>query len=216
MIFGIGDLALLVRRHIESESEHQVVAHAVHTEYLESPSLDGVDVVAFESLSTSHPPDEVSAFVAIGYRNMNEERATIVGEMSSLGYMMISHISPDATVMDPLSIGGNSIVMAGTLVEPYVEIGSNVIVWSGCQLSHHVKIRDHCYLGPRVALAGRVMVESYSFLGLNSSVRDHVTIGSRTVVGMGVTILDDTEPGSVYKAPAPQLLNVASGQLEDL
>ena len=193
-----------------------MVAHTVHSEYLESSTLDGVDVVAFESLTTSHPPDEVSAFAAIGYRSMNEARATIVGEMNSLGYTMISHVSPGATLMGPFSIGANSIVMAGTLVEPYVEIGSNVIVWSGCQLSHHVKIGDHCYLGPRVALAGRVVVEPFSFLGLNSSVRNHVTIGSRTVVGMGVTILDDTEPGSVYKAPAPQLLNVASGQLEDL
>lgn len=216
VVFGVGDLARLVRTHLEADSDYQVVAFTLHAGFIDDATCEGLPVVPFEMLATTHPPETTDLFVAIGYRNVNRLRADVVDEAKRAGYHLATYVSTKAVITGQVVIGENSMVLDGTVIQHNVTIGRNVLVWSGCHISHDSVIGDHVYVAPRAALAGRVTVEPYAFIGLNASIRDHVTIGAESIVGMGAVILDDTPPASVTRAPGGERMALKSHELESL
>jgi carbonic anhydrase/acetyltransferase-like protein (isoleucine patch superfamily) len=83
-------------------------------------------------------------------------------------------------------------------------------------VGHHTEIQDHCFLGPHSVVLGDSTVEPYCIIGANATVRAGVTIAAGCIIGAGALITRNTRPGSVYLAPASELVPGSSADLSAL
>src|SRR5581483_6632136 len=195
VIFGTGDLAQLACVYLRADSPHQVAAFTVHAAYLKETRLLGLDVVPFETLTQTHPPEAYDMFVAVGYKRVNKAREEIYHECKARGYKLITYVNSKAAVWGEVTLGDNCFIFEENVIQPFVTIGNNVICWSGNHIGHHARIGDHC------------------FVGVNATFRDGVKIGRGCVIGAGAAIMKDTSDEEVYAVKTTEVSRVKSHQL---
>lgn len=212
VLFGIGGTAQVMHYQL-GRAGHRVAAFTVDAAHLREPSLLGVPVVPFDEVAHRYSPERHSMMVAIGYAKVNRLRAERCAQAKSVGYRLLSYISPTAIVWDGCPIGEHCKIGEASIVQPFARIGENVFIGSGCIVGHHAVLGDHCFLASRVTLGGGVVVEPYAFVGGGATVRNKVTIARGSVVGAGAVLLRDTVENGVYAATDAQLLPVSSSAL---
>ena len=201
VIVGATDFAEVAKVYLDADSPYTVCAFAVHERFIgERKTLLGLPVVPFERLVESHPPGEYEAFVAIGFSKVNRIRTELVAEATAKGYRLLTYVSTRASHLGHFTIGANSFVFEGNVIQPFVSIGDNTIVWSGNVLGHHSTIGDNCFLASNIVISGRCTIGDGSFIGVGATIRHGVTVGPGCVIGAGALILEDTEPRGIYKA----------------
>lgn len=213
VLFGSGAVARLVRYLLEQESGHEVVAITVDRDHLEEAQPSDLPVVPFEELADHYPPGEFGLFIAVGYREMNGLRAARYRAAKSLGYELISHVSPRASTWPDLDIGDNCLVMDNVVIQPFSHVGNGCILWSGSHIAHDVRLGDHCYVAARAAVSGFATVGARTFLGTGSVIRDGITVGERCLIGAGSVITHDVPADSIYAAARPRVLPGTSDRL---
>jgi len=197
VIFGTASFAELVHYYLSHDGGYEVVAFTAHRDRITTPRFCGLPVVPFEDLERLHPASAHQMFVAVGYRKVNQIRASIYHECKTKGYTLLTYVSPKCTNM-AASIGDNCFVFEDNTLQPFVHIGNNVIFWSGNHIGHHSTIGDHCYITSHVVVSGHCRIEPYCFLGVNATLRDSITIAESCVIGAGALIMKDTTPKQVY------------------
>ena len=197
VIFGVLDTAELAHYYLTHDSAHEVVAFAVHQEYLKEPYFHGLPVVAFETVQEVYPPQDFDFFAPMTGRKMNKNREQVYNDAKAKGYKLISYVSSKATLFNN-PIGDNCFILEDNTIQPFTTIGNNVVLWSGNHIGHHGQIKDHVFFTSQVVLSGHCVVESYSFFGVNATIRDYLTIAEGTLVGMAAAVTRNTEPWGVY------------------
>ena len=216
VMFGDGKLARTFLYFLEHDSPFEVTAIAVDRAWLDAEPVIPLPRVAFEEVTDHYPPETHDMFIALGYRGMNRVRQERFEAAKSLGYRLISHVSPRASVWPDLQVGENCLILDECVVHPYVEIGDDTIIWSGSHVGHGSTVGNHCFIASRSALSGDVTVGDRSFLGTNCTIRDGVTIAPMSAVGAGVIVTADTTEGQVMAPPVPRILPGTSDRLPRL
>ncbi|MBP1991139.1 acetyltransferase [Paenibacillus eucommiae] len=216
IIFGIGDFAELVYYYFKNCSDYNVVAFTVNKLYINTEKYLGVPIVAFEDIEKKYPVEENDMFIAIGYSKVNKIRRDKFLEAKQKGYNLASFISSNAIVAENATIGANSFILEGVIIQPFVCIGDAVILWSGCHVGHHSTVNNYCFLAPSTSLSGYVTINELSFIGNGAIIRDSVIVGKENVIGAGVVILNNTNDKSVYKSSEGSLLGITSDQLRSI
>lgn len=98
-------------------------------------------------------------------------------------------IDPSATVSQQATIGLNTFVAPGAVINSLATIGKGVIVNSNSIVEHNVTIADYCHTAPGSVLCGGVTIGSLSFVGANAVVKECCNIGNGCVIGAGATVL---------------------------
>ncbi len=200
IVFGLLDNSSLAHFYLKNDTEHEVVAFSVSSEYMTGiQKFEGLPVIPFEDVEKELPPSSHRFFAPMSYRKMNRLRADVYNQIKQKNYEMINYISSTAILAPGINIGENCLILEKTVIQPFVSIGSNVIIWSGAQISHHASIGDHVFLGAQAIISGHCKIDSYSFLGVNSSVREGIHIKEGVLVGISSSIIGETEPWSIYK-----------------
>lgn len=215
VIFGAGSLAHLAYIHFSNEGLYEVAAFTVNEKYLPINRIFDLDVVPYEQIEQTHPPEEYSMFVAIGYKNGNKERARIYFDCKSKKYNLVSCLSYQVNQLEYVRVGENCLIMPNAIIQPFAEIGNDVIVWGGSYIGYQSRIGDHTYIAPEAAIAGEVEIGQYCFVGINATVKNGLTIAPESVIGAGAVILKNTEQGNVYPGLQAQVLPVAVSKLRD-
>lgn len=216
VLFGTGPVAKMAHFLLTNESAHEVVACTVDRGFLKQERAFGLPVVPFEEVVDRYPPDECAMFVAVGYRRMNHLRAEKCAAARSMGYELVTHVSPRASTWADAVIGDNCLVMDQVVVHPFVRLGNDVIVWSGAHIGHESVVEDDCFIASHAVVSGFVSLGRNSFVGTNATIRDGVRIAPETVVGAGAVITKDTRERGVYVSPKPALLAASSDRLPNL
>lgn len=198
IIFGIGEFAELVYYYLQHDSEYNVVAFTINHAYRQEDTFLGLPIIDFEDLGNSHPPETVRMFVAVGYNNLNKNRAKKCQEVKAKGYSLISYISSHAVVWPDLIIGDNCFVMESVIIQPFSKIGTGVIAWSGARITHNTVIGDYCFLAADATIGGDVIMGAYCFIGMNATLRDKIVVGESCLVGAGALLLTDAPGNSAY------------------
>jgi sugar O-acyltransferase (sialic acid O-acetyltransferase NeuD family) len=193
VIVGDSAFAEIAYEYFTYDSEYQVVAFSVETDYLKRDTLFGLPVVPFENLETRYAPGEHGFFAANVYTQDNKLRARLYRQAKEKGFMPASYISSHAFVWRNSQIGEHCFIFEDNTVQPFVKIGSNVVLWSGNHIGHHSTIKDHCFVSSHVVVSGFVQIGEYCFMGVNSTVANNTTIGNNCTVGAGALILGDVE-----------------------
>ena len=213
VIFGTGSFAEVAQFLLERDSEHEVVAFTVHESYVTQREIAGLPVVPFEQLADQFPPDAFAMLVAVGYKNVNQLRASIYAEAKSKGYQLISYVSSRCTNWGQ-SIGDNCFIFEDNTIQPFVTIGNNVTLWSGNHIGHDATIEDHCFITSHVVVSGYVRIGTRSFIGVNATLRNSITIAPRTLIGAGAIIMKDTKPNEVYMPERAKLFAKSSDEID--
>ncbi len=216
VILGTGELAQLAHFYFSNDSSRTVAGFAVDANRLDADQLQGLPLVAYEALVQRFPPSAFDVFVAIGYTKLNAVRAERCAALRARGYRLASHVSSRASVWPGLEVGGNCLVMEGTVIQPFVVLGEGVIMCCSSVVSHHAQIGDHCFISSEATICGGVTIGARSFIGANATIREHLRVGSDCLVGAGALILEHTADGSGYLAVGTPDSGIPSRRLRAL
>lgn len=216
VIFGAGDIAEVAHFYFTHDSDRDVAAMTVDTDYLSGDSFCGCPLVAFDEVEKSFSPSAYDMFVAISYAKLNGLRAQKCQEAREKGYALARYISSKATVWPGLEVGENAFILEDNTIQPFVKVGNNVTLWSGNHIGHHAIIGDNCFITSHVVVSGGVKVGDSTFIGVNATIRDHLIIGEKCVIGAGAIITQDAEPEGVYTAPPAERARVPSTRLRKI
>lgn len=215
VIFGVGQIAELAFFYITHDSEHEVVAFTVDSNYLKEDTFHNLPVFDFEVIDKKYPPNEYKFFLPISYNKVNKIRSEKFKIVKKKGYECISYISSKATYYNT-SIGENCFIFENNVIQPYTKIGDNCILWSGNHIGHHTKIEDHCFLASHIVVSGSVTIGEYSFVGVNATIRDNIKIGKENVIGASSLILNDTNDKSVFSPRETEKAKIPSNRLRGI
>jgi len=213
IIFGTSDIAQIAKFCFESDFGKSVHGFVLDEEFITEPTFDGCPIVASSRVTQQFPPEKYDMFVAVSYREMNRVRSTKCEWARSLGYQLLSYVSPRATIFSTFVCGDNCLILEDNTIQPFVKIGSNVFMWSGNHIGHHSVIQDDVFISSHVVVSGGVRIGRGSFVGVNATIRDHVTIGDRALIGAGALVLSDIPDEGVVGATATPLHKLKSSQI---
>jgi hypothetical protein len=151
-------------------------------------------------LAELFPPSQFNLLIAIGYQHggMNAKRAQLFETLSAAGYAFCT-LPPSCPAE---SVG--SMLLPGVVVHDNAHIGVNCFISSNTVIGHDAVIGAHSWINANVSLDGGAVVGERCVIGAGAVIGAGVTLGARTLVGPGAVILEDTEPDSVWLAPAAQ------------
>lgn len=215
VIFGVSEIAELAYFYFCNDSEYDVSAFTLDSEFRSIEHKYDLPVIDFETVQDSYPPEEYELFIALSYTKLNALRKTKYFEAKAKGYQLASYISNKCTNFAS-SIGDNCLILEDNTIQPFVTIGNNVTLWSGNHIGHHSQIDSHNFISSHVVISGGVKIEEQCFIGVNATLRDHITIGEKSVIGAGATILSSIEPEGVYITKETERARVSSSRLRKI
>lgn len=199
-IFGKGTFAELAKFYFDNDSDYEVCGFIVDSQYIgqgESTHL-GLPLANAECMLEMYPPEEYSAFVAIGYSNMNRNRQTKIDELNRNGYNLVTYIASSCSYWKDAYIGKNCMIMENVVLQPFVEIGDGCIICSGANISHNSLIGANTYISSNAVIAGQVHIGCNSFIGVGAAIKNNITVSEFTLIGAGTYIAHNTKPYGVY------------------
>ena len=213
VIFGAGDIAELAHFYFTTDSDYEVVAFSVNSDYLKDAFFCDLPVVPFEEITTHYPPEQFELFVAFGYAKLNAARREKYEQAKEKGYSLATYISSYATIFNKQNIGDNCFILEDNTIQPFVKIGNNVTLWSGNHIGHHSTIKDHCFITSHVVISGGVEIKEQCFIGVNATLRDRIMVGEKCVIGAGTLLLSSAEPEGLYIGKATERSKLPSVKL---
>ena len=105
-------------------------------------------------------------------------------------------VHPAATVVNSVTIGAGSVVLAGVVINANAVIGRGVIINSAAVIEHDVVVGDGAHVSPGAVLTGECQVDEGASVGANATVLPGVRIGARAMIGAGAVVLTDVTEGS--------------------
>lgn len=195
VIFGTGKISDCVSYYFEREGDYRIAAYCCDRSFLEEETFNGRPVVAFENIEENYPPERFSLFIALGYHGLNGLRKMKCSEGGAKGYTLASYVSP--YVYGDFTIGANSLLLDGAVVQPKAKIGNNVFVWGGAMIGHHAAIQDHCWVTGSANVGGLSTIGEECFLGLNATIGHGVEVGVRCLIGANTLITKPVASESV-------------------
>lgn len=198
VVFGTGDMSSVAAHYLRHDGGWAVVAFVVDRSYLVCDELDGLPVVAFETLAEHFAPAEHAFIAPLGWTAMNALRARKLEQAKAMGYSLASFISSHAIVNVGVEIGEAVCIYEGAMIGPFASVGDNVQIRSGVSVSHHVQVGSHTFFGTRAAVGGRVRIGERCVIGMGAVLRSGVRIADRSFIGAGAVVVADTEPEGIY------------------
>lgn len=199
VLVGAGEFSLIAYEYFTYDSNYEVAAFAVEREFIKEPEINGLPVVALESLTEIYDPTEYELFVAIPASQLNRLRTRLYLAAKDLGYSLATYVSSRAFVWRNATIGENCFIFEHNTVQPFVEIGNNVILWSGNHIGHRSVIRDNCFLSSHVVVSGYCDIGDSCFVGVNSTFNDHVSVARDCVIASGTLVTKSLKnPEKIY------------------
>jgi sugar O-acyltransferase (sialic acid O-acetyltransferase NeuD family) len=211
IIFGAGEVAEVVYRHLRLRVAYDVVAFTCDSAFVPSDeTFQGLPVVPFDTVSRRYPPGDHEMIVAIGHRDLNRIRRSRYEQAKAQGYSLASLVSQNARCGDWLVCGDNCIILDGAVIDPGVRLGNNVVIWSDALVGHHSVIEDHCWVAGHAVFGGSATLGNGSFVGLGAIVGNEVAIGAESFLGAGVVVTKCAGAKSVFVARDTELFRLDS------
>lgn len=188
VIAGAGGHCKVVLDIIESLGEYEIVGV---TDSSQTGTVLGYPILGDDSILSTLKSQGVNyGFVALGD---NSIRKKVYKKMESMGYQMISLISPRAIVSSHSSVGNGCVVMAGAIVNANSQIGNGCILNTNCSIDHDCLIDDFVHVAPGCAVSGSVRIGENSFIGTGSRIIDGIRVGNDVTIGAGAAVVKNID-----------------------
>jgi sugar O-acyltransferase (sialic acid O-acetyltransferase NeuD family) len=213
IIVGCGAFAEIAFEYFTYDSEYEVVAFAVESEFLDKESFCGLPVYAVEELEEHFSVDEFYFFAALVYNNLNRLRTRLYNLVKSKGYKPASYISSHTFVWHNVKIGEHCFIFENNTIQPFVEIADNVILWSGNHIGHHSVIKNNCFISSHVVICGFTEIGNNCFLAVNSLVADRVKLADDCFLNSGAIVMKSTKEKEILNPAVTDVAKIDSHKL---
>lgn len=181
IIFGTGKIAESVSYFFNRDSNYEIAAYIVDDAYIQTDNFLNKPICAISEVTIKYAPNTYKVFVAVGYQGINSLRTYKYDFFKLNGYSFVSYRSP--FVHGNYTVGENSIVMDGAIIQPCASINNNVFVWNGAMIGHHAIIEDNVWLTGGCMVGGSACIGESTFLGMGTVVGHEVTVGKQSMIG---------------------------------
>ena len=147
-----------------------------------------------------------SAFVAIGYDQLNSTRERLVERLMENSIKINNFISKNSFVSDILVNGVNNIIFDNVTIHPGVTIGSNNFVWSQSLVSHGVTIGDNNWITGSATLCGDCRLGNNNFIGAGATIAHNVIVEDNCFIGANALVEKNLRSGSVIVSGKSKVL----------
>lgn len=213
IIVGTGLFPEVARSYFNEFSNYEVIGFACHQQHKQGDTIYGLPLYAIEDLKDTYPPEQVTLFVGIGYKQMNKIRQRVYEELKSIGYGFATFVYPGVKIWCSTTLGENVFIFEDNTIQPFTTIGNNTILWSGNHFGHHGNIGSHCFITSHVVISGYCNIKDNVFIGVNATLRDGLTISSETLIGAGAIIMKSSKPKEVYLPESTKVFSKNSEQI---
>lgn len=202
VMLGAGGHASVLAELLLTENR-QIIA-VVSPEPIKANSpLTGLKCIANDNkLLTSYSPEQVELVNGIGSIPGSNLRLKLFNYFSEKGYRFASVLSPQANISKYINLAEGVQVMKGALIQTNVSIGKNTIINTGVIVDHDCKIGCHNHIAPGAVLCGGVITAQQVHIGTGANVTQGISIGENAVVGAGVSIVRNVITNQII-IPAP-------------
>jgi len=159
---------------------------------LQHGTLEGAQYLGTDEVAQNYP--HANFVLGIGAIQAGAARKRLIERMQISRWVSIVH--PRAIISPSATIGMDTVVMPGAIVNARSRIGDHCIINSGVIVEHDADIGNCTHLSPGVVTGGCARVGENCFIGLGSRVRDHISIGRDTFVAMGSVVTASCPDGS--------------------
>lgn len=181
IIVGAGENGYVIRGILAYDKSVKVIG------FLDD-AKDGRDILGKISELPKYQKRGCCFFVSIG---TNSARKKVFSNLQKARVKFINAIHPSAIIEPGVQLGVNIMIGAHSYVNAGSSIGDNTFINNGCIVEHDNHIGQHCHLAPGAVTGGGVKIGDCTFIGLNSTVRDHKSVGDNVVVGMSAAVVGD-------------------------
>lgn len=202
IIVGDSAFAEIAYEYFTYDSDYEVVAFSVESQYITKNELMGLPVLAFEEIQDFFEPHDYFVYVAIVYTSLNRLRTRLADEAKNKGFKLASYISSNSFVWKNVDVGDHCFIFENNTVQPFSKIGENVVLWSGNHIGHHSIINNNCFISSQVVISGFCEIGKNTFMGVNSTVGNNISIGGDNWIGQAVNITKDTGNDVLIKGEA--------------
>lgn len=165
-----------------------------------NPSTDRI----YDCEVFSEMPKEISSYstiVCIGNNSLRKKN------VMQLGGPFTKAIHPFSCIGNNVDIGTGTVVMAGSVINPFVTIGKHCIINTCASIDHDCKIDDFVHVSPNATLCGGISVGEGAHIGAGATIIPGISIGKWVTVGAGAVIIQDVpdfstavgNPGRIIK-----------------
>lgn len=182
VIFGAGEMARMMCEYFTWDSNYCVDAFVVDKSEKQTSPVDGIPCLSVNEAVDHFPPHSHHGFVAVA-DNKNYHRRRFCEIAETLGYSLTSYVSSKAFVWHDVSVGKNTAIMEGNVLQSQVSIGDRTILWSGNHIGHLSKVGSDVFVSSHCVISGSCVIEDGCFLGVNCTLVDTVRVGSDSFVG---------------------------------
>ncbi|WP_168202979.1 acetyltransferase [Tardiphaga sp. vice352] len=210
ILAGNAVTAEILYSYIGSDSRYAVAGFTVDDAFVDKGSQFDRPTVALSKLVETFPPDRHAVVMAMGYSNVNDDRASMFTRLKAMGYAIETYLHPQALIHSRHPIGEGSIVLPGAVVEPEVRIGADSLVWCNVTLAHHCTIGDHCWVASGAVVSGKANIGDNCFIGVNATIVNALSIGDHVIVGGGALITKDAKAASVHLTRSAEQIRFTS------
>lgn len=214
VLWGTGEMTQILEYYLNKEKAYEVCAYTMDREYIKEKTFNSKPVIPFDEIEKYYSPKEYQMGILMSPKNLNKIREEKFLEGKKKGYSFITYISQDA-VCDAETVGENTFIFPGCVIQPFSKIGLNVVMWPLTHIGHHSVIEDNCSLAIPT-ISGHCKVGKNCFLGTNCTLADHITIGDYSIIGAGSTVTKNVKEGSVLAVKQTPKLEMTSFELEGL
>jgi sugar O-acyltransferase (sialic acid O-acetyltransferase NeuD family) len=213
IIIGSGETGLIAYEYFQFDSEYEVIAFSVNSQYISESIINELPVIPFETLEQVYGPNEYEVYVAISSGKLNRNRTKVYTEAKLKGYKCASYISSKAFVWRNVEIGENCFIFENNTLQPFVKIENNVTLWSGNHIGHNTVIKDNCFISSHCVISGFCEIGENSFLGVNCTIENNTKIAKDNFIGAGALIQKDTNEKDFYQLKQTELSKVNTHRL---
>jgi sugar O-acyltransferase (sialic acid O-acetyltransferase NeuD family) len=165
--------------------------------FIDANARDGERLFGFEVVRSADLARFERIFVALGD---NARRAQAYATVDKRKLAQI--ISKSACLSPTAQFGAGCFIGNSVHVGPFVTIGDNTILNTGCVVEHEVKVGSHCHIGPNATISGRTTIGDHVFVGVGATIIDNVKVCGNVIIGGGATVVKDiSEPGTYVGVP---------------
>ena len=161
-------------------------------------SLAGGWLRVLGGLDTAAAQGDCELVLCAGKGVVRERMAERLRDLGVADERYATIVHPSVSLPESCSVGGGSVLLAGSVLTASVSVGRHVVVMPRVTMTHDDVIEDYATLCAGVTLGGSVRVGRAAYLGMASSVREKVTIAAQGTLGMGAVLLRDLPQGDVW------------------
>jgi sugar O-acyltransferase (sialic acid O-acetyltransferase NeuD family) len=122
----------------------------------------------------------------------------------------ITAVHPKACIGRNVTIGYNTLIMAGVVLTSNAVVGNNVCILPNTVVHHDAVVMDYTLVGSNVVIAGGCEIGENCYIGSGTNIINGIRIGKLSLVGLGSNVITEVFPYSKVAGNPARLLNSKS------